>query len=137
MREWWLSATTVGGYQFHRDESVTDIRPQVPLDLDGYSGERAVNYLRNLARESRDVMGNTPSPRGKLALLIADQIEAQTKPKRIPEPGQFGVVEAGGDHSPGRHKWVRQGDLWWNGAAWTTWETLTDPVLVREGVDDE
>ena len=71
-----------------------------------------------------------------LEKLDAAGWEIVRKP-RIPEPGQFGVVEAGGDHSPGRHKWVRQGDLWWNGAAWTTWETLTDPVLVREGVDDE
>lgn len=138
----WLTATIVGGYQFHRDENVTDIRPQVLLDLDDYSGERAVNYLRNLARESRDVMGNTPSPRGKLALLIADQIEAQVRPK-TPEPKGLGAVVEGREGN----RWVRTNEsveLPWRKIGpvdrVSKWEAITssyEPVSVLSlGVDE-
>lgn len=143
MREWWLSATTVGGHQSHCDESVTDIRPQVLLDLDDYSGEQAVNYLRNLARESRDFAGNSGRV-GKLALLIADQIEAQTNPKRIPEPGLWGVVVADwdsrSDRGIPRAEWIHvMGGQWQSAisAVRAPWVDLIDPVLVRKGVDDE
>jgi hypothetical protein len=70
---------------------------------------------------------------------VADQIEAQTKPPRIPEPGWGGIVAARGV-SGIRMKWVRGERGWTNLDAtgdhlnWTLWDELTDPVLVREGV---
>jgi len=105
------------------DALIADVRPLVVLDLDDF--QWAALVLRNPKIEA---MGTRTG--------IADQIEAQTKPPRIPEPVQFGVVEAAADKSPGRHKWVRQGDLWWNGAAWNTWDALIDPTLIREGVTE-
>jgi len=124
------------GMGWVEDYCVTDVRPLVVLDLEDYSGERAVNYLRNLAQESRDVMGNAPSPRGKLALRIADQIEAQTKPPRIPEPGLWGVVEACVPGIPTSH-WVHHEEGRWvpdTGVPFAEWDDLIDPTLVREGV---
>lgn len=75
---------------------------------------------------------------------LADQIEAQTKPPRIPEPGLWGVVEAGHKHlddgrrsqfvrvaTTGRAQWVeREAE-----ADWCTWDALVDPVLVRDGIE--
>ena len=88
------------------------------------------------------IPGNLTSPpylRGLRTLLdatrwswLADEIEAQTKPPRIPEPGLWGVVEdSAGDvwicTEP--HRWTRIVD----GVEWP-WVDLIDPVLIREGV---
>ena len=135
----WLSATIVGGYQFHRDENVTDIRPQVLLDVaEMYDGvgmggwEYVIRALRD--RSYRAVFTRED---------IADQIEAQIRPPRIPEPGLWGVVR----DSHG-YEYVRVGRL--SDAPWQVlgvaaaekdryhrWGDIEDPVLVRKGVDDE
>jgi hypothetical protein len=117
---------------------VVNIRPLVVLDLDHYDGERAVTYLRNLARESKDISGHSPSPRGKLANLIADQIEAQTKPPRIPEPGLWGVVEANVRSIP-RRRWVHHEEARWisDTGVIAEWDDLVDPVLVRDGIEEQ
>lgn len=68
---------------------------------------------------------------------VADQIEAQTKPPRIPEPGLWGVVEATVAGIP-RRRWVHHEEDRWvsdNGIPLKAWDELIDPVLVREGVD--
>jgi hypothetical protein len=136
----WRTAVEVGGNVTHHDFNdgvADDIRPLIVLDLDGYDRERAVTYLRNLARESRDVFDKSPSPRGKLANLIADQIEQQTKPPRIPEPGLLGVVKAhigaGGPWTLTRSEygWVCLDD-----GTLHDWDSLIDPVLVRPGIED-
>ena len=74
---------------------------------------------------------------------LPDQIEAQTKPPRIPEPGLWGVVEAGHEHlGTGRSEFVRvnlEGDFQWvdrtSEADWSTWDRLEDPTLVRDGIE--
>jgi hypothetical protein len=69
--------------------------------------------------------------------VIADQIEAQTRPPRIEEPGLWGVVEA----RPGEsmpccpHEWVRRGDRWHCPVhGYASWDVLVDPVLIRAGL---
>jgi hypothetical protein len=64
---------------------------------------------------------------------LAGQIEAQTKPTRIPEPGKYGVVRD--KHGVewvtyGQHRWVQldQGLRDW------PWVDIEDPTLVREGL---
>ena len=127
----------MSGWQHNIGKDVpTDVRPLVVLDLDGYDGERAVTYLRNLARESRDIFGESPSPRGKLANLIADQIEAQTKPPRIPEPGRWGVVSVENRHGLTDY-WTRGYGGWFSESGHTLeWASLTDPTLVRPGIEE-
>ena len=103
-------------------------RPLIVLDLDDHD---AVALARMLTEDGYED--------------IADQIEAQTKPARIPEPGLWGVVEA----STTEHKrcvFIR--DTGGDGASWITpyffphdstrravgWADLIDPTLIREGV---
>jgi hypothetical protein len=66
--------------------------------------------------------------------FTADQIEAQTKPVRIPEPGLWGVVEASWDVTV-RTVWVHDRFGWASHSGQTVpWVDLIDPTLVREGV---
>ena len=65
--------------------------------------------------------------------FTADQIEEQTKPARIPEPGLWGVVEADG------YRWVRFHSTaisrWSNMLSRESdWHSLPDPTLIREGL---
>ena len=96
------------------------------LDLDDYDAEKFVKFLRERAE------------------CIADQIEAQTKPSRIPEPGLWGVVEAQTsaegqtfftdrialfrDDKNLMKPWVCQRGRY-------AWADLIDPVLIRQGVE--
>ena len=74
---------------------------------------------------------------------LADQIEAQTKPPRIPEPGLWGVVEASTPDDPDRRKFGRvpsegdDADQWTESydEVWRAWSDLIDPVLVRDGIE--
>ena len=70
---------------------------------------------------------------------LAAQIEAQTKPARIPEPGLWGVVEAGlKTYDVGvRYQWVRHENYWMSRSfsAPAEWANLIDPTLTREGVN--
>jgi len=92
-------------------------RPLIVLDLDDHD---AVALARMLTEDGYED--------------IADQIEAQTKPARIPEPGLWGVVEAGG------YRWVRYSlagyDDWVDLLGkQNEWDVLIDPTLIREGVE--
>ena len=71
---------------------------------------------------------------------LPDQIEAQTKPPRIPEPGLWGVVEAGCD-GLGRRTWLHvnenpAGNDWASTDGWhRVWADLENPTLVRPGIE--
>ena len=125
----WQSAVPIGESVSWKDEDVTDVRPLVALDLDDPSEHAAV--LREFA------------PADSLACLswLADQIEAQTKPSRIPEPGLWGVVEAKYGDTPVR-TFVRERDGWSSltnpgrAGVMCDWDRLVDPVLIRDGIED-
>jgi hypothetical protein len=124
----WHSVDTVAGCLFHPDSRVTDVRPLVVLNPDSDLMRRFMRYSHEMCSVSRD---------------LRDEIEAQTKPP-IPEPGLWAVVEAGHAHLEGkRAEFVRipEGShpgLRWFDTSWESdfaaWDSLIDPVLVREGV---
>ncbi|WP_330473787.1 hypothetical protein [Terrabacter sp. C0L_2] len=140
--DWAYSPDPARGLEYSCDSVhlgvVTDIRPLVVLDLGPGSipAERAVKLLRTVTYPEAEF------PR--LRNWLADQIEAQATPPRIPEPGLWGVVEASWDSKHPttipRAEWMRtKGNEWRscisNVAA--RWDDLVDPVLVRPGVEDE
>jgi hypothetical protein len=113
---------------------IADVRPLVVLDLDdprlsGSPDVRRTNLLEHLRKGTN------------VAQYLADQIEAQTRPPRIPEPGLWGVVEAHTEDGEERRRFVRHDDAH-DGRAWErrgvrrAWDELIDPVLVREGVSE-
>lgn len=122
----------------------------VVLDLSRYiktyHGPRQYpGWLRALAEDDR-LCGEYTS-RGELIRWIADQIEEQTKPPRIPEPGLWGVVEASLAVGPRKrfvHVERKAGTPgYWSGmtAPWLDdngiahhWRDLVAPTLVREGI---
>jgi hypothetical protein len=63
-------------------------------------------------------------------------VEQFRKPPRIPEPGQFGVVEASCPcDQEDRVSWVLISGVWVDrGGDRHWWGPLIDPVLIREGL---
>jgi hypothetical protein len=115
---------------------IDDVRPLVVLDLDGIAPEAIVKALRD-----KDAGTN-----GTGWARVADQIEAQTKPQRIPEPGLWGVVTFNMSFDvPGARSssgWavrrLTDGEADWQDGAghYWAWNELVDPVLVRDGIED-
>ena len=118
------------GAYLHPGGHVTDARPliviEAPEDARDNHFPRLVAYLRNGGWD-----------------LTADQIEAQTKPARIPEPGLWGVVEAYEfpDRRGARRTFIHtcsEPDWPWGADGDTNhwkWDDLIDPTLIREGVN--
>jgi hypothetical protein len=126
------TADSVKGWKTHNWRDLRDARPLIVLGAPERSTAfnhypRLIAYLRRGGWE-----------------LTADQIEAQTKPARIPEPGAFGVVEAGLNGHTLRRNFVRvdgfgEGIWIWidrigSSSGRFTWSYLIDPVLIREGL---
>ena len=106
-----------------------DVRPLVVLDLDDIHPPSLIAMLR----------ADADARHGNIALHeVADQIEAQTKPPRIPEPGLWGVVEATGATLP-RRRWIHHEEGRWvcDTGVWRYWDDLVDPVLIRDGIEVE
>ena len=102
----------------------TDARPLITLDLaDGARRE----YVLEILRAARHAWTHD----------VADQIEAQTKPARIPEPGLWGVVRASLPDDTTASSWVHiRGHRWYtehHGCA--AWDVLVYPTLERDGVE--
>jgi hypothetical protein len=123
----------------HSTALITDVRPLVVLDLD----EAYVRMLPQFLRRLGDREQSEDDKPGRLLVTtaalrrIADQIEAQTRPARIPEPGLWGVVRAREANAIGDADWVHVPTGAWaslGGSRLATWDALIDPVLVREGV---
>ena len=106
-------------YSTHHEHQVTNARPLIVLNLEGYSAPSFVTRLRAAGFDT-----------------IPDQIEAQTKPARIPEPGLWGVVEAKVAAVYGPCNWVKDEYGWVSHSGVTVkWDLLIDPILIRAGVD--
>ena len=111
----------------------------VVLDLSGPTfdvknlGSGVVKRLHRLAET-----GNTDgaSCTRQIVRAIADQIERQVKPPRIPEPGWGEQVVASTQTDEARRKFVRPGNVWCDETGRQyVWNTLVDPVLVRDGIE--
>ncbi len=134
----WMSDRSIRGTTLHFDSDVTDIRPLVVLDLGVGGAKELADYLSGV--DMHLSVGDRAA--------IARQIRRQVKPPRIPEPGLWGVVEAGHKHLDGeRAEFVRippsngaKPKARWFDSSWESdfseWDDLIDPVLVREGVSE-
>lgn len=86
---------------------------------------------------------NQPGPGGDWSSFALAVLRELNKPPRIPEPtGKYAVVEAACVHTDTRHTWSSRGDgLWYpltrgdEPPQPDDWDSLVDPVLVREGID--
>jgi len=115
------------GTRGHAPEDITDARPLIVLKgLDDAPPDHFPRLVRFLRGGGWD--------------FTADQIEAQTKPARIPEPGLWGVVEASYNDGA-RCYWTLSPDGLWHsvrppftGATFVDWDHLIDPTLIREGL---
>jgi hypothetical protein len=133
----WCSDEQVEGETDHAEYVVTDIRPLVVLDFGQWFPEYVAKFPAWLRSKGAD------APSGSLLSYLADQLEQQTKPPRIPEPGLWGVVGADWE-SPGitgipRAEWMRvKGNLWHSciSPVAVKWDDLIDPTLVRPGIED-
>jgi len=122
----------------HALSDITDARPLIVLDL----VSSQVDYLRHALNRWIEWSSLTDEKRTLAGLL--GQIEAQTRPTRIPEPGVWGVVEAGIPSHTLRRKFVRLDSptrsVWvWidadgSSSARFIWDSLIDPTLIREGL---
>lgn len=112
---------------YHDLEDLTEVRQLIVLDVE--EPAECVTLFRGIA------FHRGPSLHVSLLNTMADQIEEQTKPARIPEPGQWGVVKA--THSPAYAPtfYVNHGSgEWRRPSGFVRWDDLIDPTLVREGV---
>jgi hypothetical protein len=132
----WTTATPTGDWIGHPHHEVTDVRPLIVLDLDAATAHGTHDIgVENILAALR-----APAATGACRKL-ADQIESQIQPPRIPEPGLWGVVEAG--FLGIRSKWVRMvvgtsDECHWcdEESRWADWDHLVDPTLVRPGIED-
>ena len=115
------------------EDHITGARPLIVLDISTWFPHRAAALLKAFDQMSLN-------DAGAAAFLqdVLEQIEAQSKPARIEEPGLWGVVEASSS-TVGTNLWVREGDGWTTlGAAYSAhvsaFKHLIDPMLVREGL---
>lgn len=135
------------------DDRVTNLSPLVVLDLSAGEARMLVHMLRKDAQDDFDrAAADDPHVHGRglasaeVRRRTANQIEEQTRPPRIPEPGLWGVVEAAarrtGSNIPqtNRRHWSRDEGGWAEvGGSFrvTDFKYLVDPVLVRPGIGDE
>lgn len=109
----------VSAHHIHATDSIKNARPLIVLDVDPDAAEYIIGVLRN--------------PRHIWANRIADQIEAQTKPARIPEPKQIGsLVTASASGNNGVCVWTKYAETGTN--IWISplsvrraWSELIDP----------
>jgi len=84
----WFSSIRAGAGRFHEPDQVTDVRPLVVLDPEKFSGHLSDSYEDGV-ETAIQCLRETGS---RVAGLLADQIEAQTKPPKPEEPLGLGAV---------------------------------------------
>jgi hypothetical protein len=105
---------------------VADVRPLVVLDLDPNAHVGPDVLVRKLRRDGY--------------CDLADQIEAQTEPPRIPEPGRWGVVRGWDGQVYVRTSAVHVKHGWrcvTGGGGPIAWDDIDEPTLVRPGIEEE
>ena len=132
----WAHTNDETGQVLTSQDRLSNIRPLVVLDLEVIGKHLPTrgdwSEVVHSLRHKKD-----PAAFFTTNLRIAEQIEAQTTPPRIPEPGLWGVVEAGHALVPTR-RWVHHEEDRWiaDEGTVTYWPDLIDPVLVRDGIED-
>lgn len=143
----WLSVERAKGTWWHNDADVTDVRPLAVIDPQDSPAEmgRALSEAADRTLVVLDLYN--PATVEDVSRVLRDggygnlvvQIEEQTRPPRIPEPGKWGVVEASTEGGPRRvfgHAPEHDEEHWVDDhVSWFSWDDLIDPVLVREGIE--
>lgn len=106
----------------------------VVLDPAVLASKRPIQeWLRDAVRLLRRDHQNTVA---SIVEGFVDQIEAQTKRARIPEPGLWGVAEARTERGNDTCTWVRNRSGWQSDCGESArWDSLIDPTLIRDGVE--
>lgn len=145
----YVSTKEVEGSLFHQERHVTNLRHvrvvkegQIVLDL---AIEERKEFADWLDIGSPTELATVPGAR--IAVKVAEQIEAQTKPERMTEPKGFGAaVEASVKEpwpdvpQPLEIHWLvqvkRDGETLWQSdhGFHYSWDDLKDPKPIREGV---
>ena len=138
--KWIVAETSLPKTLWLDPSDVTDVRPLVVLDPENPSLRYFVQSWKSVAPQEESGTETTV----RAARYIADQIEAQIKPPRIPEPGWSEKVLAHTLDDPTPREYVRftisrnqfSTRQWYGhgGSQAQRWDDLIDPVLVREGV---
>lgn len=132
---WALSQDTVAGTRYHPQVAITDARPLIVLDPEALDWpEENRDKTRELARMIRLICNEEGDTyRSAMVRQIADVIDP---PKRIPEPGLWGVVEATDLKGHLRSKWVHNRHCWVSQVESMAldWSDLFDPTLIRDGL---
>lgn len=127
------------------DPAIVTARPLVVIDPeDRGQVERLLNLIDDCFNDVR-VDGTGPTA-VDLAQVRLREFASPT-PTKPDEPGTWGVVEASCVHSARRLHWMRHADdNWWPFAPYgeddrrplpDDWDSLVDPVVVRDGVAGE
>ena len=112
----------------------------ISLDFGDVVATDLAAYLRSSIEDSSKSIGSYGC---RIFSMTADQIEAQTKPARIPEPGWDGKVLAHTLNDDTRREFVRHGKSpsdarfnWSDGSGYGSnhWPDLINPTLIREGL---
>ena len=110
----------------HSDGLVADVRPLVVLDLDEFDRAEAAECVRGHRADDCRVVER-----------IADQIEAQTRPPKPPEPQGLGAVveDAEGERwvrlDSDMYPWFAQGSR-----DFSAWDHIAAVRVLSEGVTD-
>ncbi|WP_418060771.1 hypothetical protein [Pimelobacter simplex] len=134
------------GYDMVDDADISgSARPLVVIDPEDRE------QVERLAAAFVDVYWRSEGPRETAGAIHAMQAAlrefASPTPTKPDEPSKWGVVEASCVHSPRRLHWMRhEDDNWWPFAPYgeddrrplpDDWDSLVDPVVVRDGVAGE
>ena len=138
----WWSEGYVKDFGYHGIGLVTDVRPLVVLDPSALRGKMtaapSAEELPHWFRQAANANKHGDMTLGSQALrLIADQIEAQTRPA-IEEPGLWGVVATGYDDGSSVDYWTHGPGGWFNERGdLVEWGSIKSPTLIRKGANDE
>ncbi|HLN78764.1 MAG TPA: hypothetical protein VK204_17095 [Nocardioidaceae bacterium] len=132
----WLSTKRIESAVIFKADSVTDIRQLVVLDPKQVPLSEVMNLdVKGLRSYADSVEHKAAFGAANLLRHLADQIEAQTKPPRIPEPGLWGVVATGMADGSSVDYWTHGHGGWVNERGeHREWPSLDSPTLVREGI---
>jgi hypothetical protein len=130
----WAHSADENGLMLSDENRVSNVRPLVVLDPDNYEAVREVVQQSQYLRPGEIV---TP-----LTEAIQRGLRSLVKPPRIPEPFTIGaVVRAAqvGEVEGSERAWTKFRKNGWIDALdhIREWDDLVDPVLVRDGIEEQ